>query len=304
MIELLVVIAIATIGVVYTSSTGEAESSATADKSAKDALNETEGQRGIGILGIDVVARKMRQMVGLPDGAVSAETLAEYRGDDDHVHTADAGADPAADPWDTARATGEWVDEGDNAAALDEDWGEGMGAGATNDWADHALQDEVIERARLAAQMDDPDETETVLQAVSEAAGEETDDMDDTDDLGDLGDMSAILSDVVAEDQPAEDTVEPEAPRSRNAAADPGMDTQDAPMVEDFDPEQDQILIGYRPGEAGNGRIGIMEDPLRPGSAAVTLGGRCVAVVLDGFGKVRAHHIELVCEEDDDVLAA
>ena len=83
MIELLVIIAIATIGVVYTSSTGEAESSAMAEKTAKDALNEAEGQSGIGILGIDVVARKMRRMVGLQEGAVGADTLAEYRGSDE-----------------------------------------------------------------------------------------------------------------------------------------------------------------------------------------------------------------------------
>jgi hypothetical protein len=82
------------------------------------------------------------------------------------------------------------------------------------------------------------------------------------------------------------------------------VDTENAPIVDEFDPSQDQILISYRPGEAGNGRIGILEDPLRPGSAAVTLGGRCVAVVLGGFGKVRAHHIDLVCEDCDDDMAA
>ena len=81
MIELLVVIAIAAIGVVYTSSTGEAENTEMAERTAQDVLSEAEGHTGIGILGIDVVARKMRKLVGLSDGAVSADTLAEYRGD-------------------------------------------------------------------------------------------------------------------------------------------------------------------------------------------------------------------------------
>ncbi len=61
MIELLVLITIATIGVVYTSSTGEAESKAMAEKTAKDALNEAEGQTGIGVLGIDVVPEAVAQ---------------------------------------------------------------------------------------------------------------------------------------------------------------------------------------------------------------------------------------------------
>ena len=268
MIELLVVIAIATIGVVYTSSTGEAESNVMADKSAKDALNEAEGQSGIGILGIDVVARKMRKVVGLREGAVSADTIAEYKADeddlvaeaDDGAMTRDDAADDRAEDWAEDEAFDDWDEEAELAAAAEEDWGDGLPA-------DHAAP---------------------VAEDYAEA--DDFDDLDETDDL----DADNWLRDA-AEDR---ETSRPAAVASAE------VDTENAPIVDEFDPSQDQILISYRPGEAGNGRIGILEDPLRPGSAAVTLGGRCVAVVIGGFGKVRAHHIDLVCEDRDDDMAA
>lgn len=269
MIELLVVIAIATIGVVYTSSTGEAESNVMADKSAKDALNEAEGQSGIGILGIDVVARKMRKVVGLRDGAVGADTLAEFRaeaeedfddtddGDDVVVAEADAIAEDEID--DAFDDTFDEVDE--DFAELDDDWEEpdeeaDLVAAAQEDWS-----------ARFDAMLSQDDET-----------------------TGPAPDSSAEEWDRDAEEDRA-----PARPTSSTGT----LVTWDAPVVDEFDPEHDEIQIGYAPGEAGNGRIGIVEDPLRPGWAAVTLGGRCVAVVQDGFGKVRAHHIDLVCVEDD-----
>lgn len=283
MIELLVVIAIATIGVVYTSSTGEAESNIMADKSAKDALNEAEGQSGIGILGIDVVARKMRKVVGLRAGAVSAASIAEFRAgrgkpkadmddedaemDDEYEGAYDmAGADhDDLDPRVTAQDEDEsdWADDWDEdaelAAAEEEDWGD--------DWADDDLSEHAVVTGSTAE------------------------------------DARPVARDYVAEAREAPvETWQRDAVEDRKAAAPAataGIDTAEAPIVDDFDPKHDQILIGYRPGEAGNGRIGIIEDPLRPGSAAVTLGGRCVAVVQDGFGKVRAHHIDLVCEEDN-----
>ncbi|OWU84560.1 hypothetical protein ATO6_12890 [Oceanicola sp. 22II-s10i] len=70
------------------------------------------------------------------------------------------------------------------------------------------------------------------------------------------------------------------------------------PVIEDFDPREDQIVIGYQQGEAGDGRIGIVEDPENPGDALVKLGGRVVAIVPGGFGKVRAHHIDLFVMEE------
>lgn len=266
MIELLVVIAIATIGVVYTSSTGEAESNVMADKSAKDALDEAEGQSGIGILGIDVVARKMRRVVGLREGAVSADTIAEYRAseDDDFDPYEDLADDDYAMAEDTVEAEDDWADDWDEeaelAAAMEEDWGDDL-----------------------------------VLDRVAEAARAPDLPMEASDDI-----RSEEIADDAPEHQPVSRDLSratpPAAPRAAGAL---DIDTSDAPIVDEFDPNHDQILIGYRPGEAGNGRIGIIEDPLRPGCAAVTLGGRCVAVVLGGFGKVRAHHIDLVCEEDD-----
>ena len=249
MIELLVLITIATIGVVYTSSTGEAESKAMAEKTAKDALNEAEGQTGIGVLGIDVVARKARDMLNLKNGAVSAASLAlkpvirdEDKAEDD---LGDAVAEDQSEVAETEAAPQPAKDDivAGSDMDMDDDWGA--------DWDD--------------------------------------DDWDANDE-----------EEVQAERH--EDAVREHAPLPKTAEI---PDTSNAPLVEDFDPEQDQIVIAYRPGEAGNGRIGIAEDPLRPGSACVTLGGRCVAVVVKGFGKVRAHHIELVCEEDgDDELAA
>ncbi|WP_136637418.1 hypothetical protein [Pseudooceanicola onchidii] len=297
MIELLVVIAIATIGVVYTSSTGEAESSAMADKSAKDALNEAEGQGGIGILGIDVVARKMRSVVGLRQGAVSADSIAEFRAGEDHDDLDDVEwADDVA------------IDEEDRAAAMAEDWGDSM---VFNEDAD---EDEVepglrkINHSALlrstgvkARNMADEDYLDAVVAEAEtwlrDADGELVDPEDGMQDDTLLGDVLAEIGDDV-EDEDYDNAPVQSAPAAAPAMAE--IDTEDAPIVDEFDPAQDQILIGYRPGEAGNGRIGIMEDPLRPGSAAVTLGGRCVAVVLGGFGKVRAHHIDLVCEDDED----
>ncbi|GGE21292.1 hypothetical protein GCM10011360_07390 [Primorskyibacter flagellatus] len=311
MIELLVIIAIATIGVVYTSSTGEAESSAMAEKTAKDALNEAEGQSGIGILGIDVVARKMRRMVGLQDGAVGADTLAEYRGSDEDEDqggepVALAGEDQFVFAGDRDARAGDADDDWDGEAyaeddAAEEDWDDADAIAAE---AEAGVSDEEWAEDDLAAEewdeddlddMDDPDMGEW-----AEADMDDADATDRDDDWAaaefDEGEWAEGDDDLMAGD--LDEDVAPEV------AARPAMDTEFAPLVDEFDPEQDQLVIGYRPGEAGNGRIGIIEDPLRPGSAAVTLGGRCVAVVLDGFGRVRAHHIELVCEEDDADLAA
>lgn len=245
MIELLVLITIATIGVVYTSSTGEAESKAMAEKTAKDALNEAEGQTGIGVLGIDVVARKARDMLTLKNGAVSAASLA---------------LKPVI------------RDEDKSEDDLDEAVAEDQSEVAETEAAPQPAKDDIVAGSDM--DMDD--------------------DWDDDDwDADDEEEVQAELQ---------KDAAREHAPLPKTAEI---PDTSNAPLVEDFDPEQDQIVIAYRPGEAGNGRIGIAEDPLRPGSACVTLGGRCVAVVVEGFGKVRAHHIELVCEEDgDDELAA
>lgn len=274
MIELIVLIAIATIGVIYTSSTGDAESTAMAEKTAKDALKEAEGQSGIGILGIDVVARKMRRMVGLSDAAVTADTLAEYRGAAEAAAARGGAPRPVPESiqdafvfvGDDGPDTGNWADDDGNG-----DWDE--------EWDDAAMQD-------------------LVARVVAEPVDEDADDMtDDADDAAE--DAVAAMSAAAAQDAAPEPQVAPE-PAARPAAA---IDTQDAPLVEEFDPEQDILQIGYAPGQAGNGRIGIAEDPLRPGAAAVTLGGRCVAVVLNGYGKVRAHHIDLVCEDDADMAA-
>lgn len=268
MIELLVLIAIATIGVIYTSSTGEAESTAMAEKTAKEALNEAEGTTGIGILGIDVVARKMRDLVGRSGGAaVTADTLAEYRGAEYREALADddMAGDDLADMDDAPVA----ARQPDHAPRLEDEWDRDDALDEEgDDWSDAAMAREKWDDSWSRPEDDDLD-----------------DDLD-PDLRGDLDDGARLASAADRAPTPA-----PKVP--------PVLDTADAPIVDEFDPEQDELQIGYRPGEAGNGRIGIAEDPLRPGAAAVTLGGRCVAVVLGGYGKVRAHHIDLICEEGD-----
>ncbi|WP_407496154.1 hypothetical protein [Pseudooceanicola sp. MF1-13] len=303
MIELLVLIAIATIGVIYTSSTGEAESTAMAEKTAKEALNEAEGSTGIGILGIDVVARKMRDLVGKSDGAaVTADTLAEFRGvsaddaDDIDAEDDDQEGEPRSaleEMWDEDEEGDDWSD----AAAAEEDWDEDEEG---DDWSDPAkiakaredlareelAREEAAREKLLREKMAQEDEAR-----LDEDWSSAVDDGDDEDDLMEAPQPA----------QPAAERVAAKAPEAPKVP--PVLDTADAPIVEDFDPEYDELQIGYCPGEAGNGRIGIAEDPLRPGSAAVTLGGRCVAVVLNGYGKVRAHHIDLICQEEDDMAA-
>mgnify|MGYP003148469862 FL=1 len=346
MIELLVVIAIAAIGVVYTSSTGEAENTEMAERTAQDVLSEAEGHTGIGILGIDVVARKMRKLVGLSDGAVSADTLAEYRGDaeddffDDLAQEVGSiegddlgdaeGWDAAAEAWDDVEAAdfgdnatrGEWdmLDEADEIAT----WARAVGQAAARDSdseygsdgeafdPDHLVDDHSGPEHSDNDAMDDDamDDISAIQAAMVEAEAEAYDDAeyDAGYDEGEFAEADTAFG--TDEGDIAESVTETSAPEQaeRNAPArstsTPGIaETRDAPLVDEFDPEQDQILIAYRPGEAGNGRIGITEDPLRPGSAAVTLGGRCVAVVLGGYGVVGAQHIELVCEDDEAIAA-
>ncbi|EAQ04560.1 hypothetical protein OB2597_04740 [Pseudooceanicola batsensis HTCC2597] len=335
MIELLVLITIATIGVIYTSSTGEAESKAMAEKTAKDALNDAEGQSGIGILGIDVVARKMRRMVGLAEDAVGADTLASFRGSAEDLDAPeplqsrrdrDAGDTFAEDDREVTPVSADTADA--FVWATDEDEPEAEGP----------HDDEELQGDADLMSEDDQRDQELVMGILAEIDmaddenlhGEAADDIEDSfvdaDGGADVGladdaareeeweedwdDVRAALATDTLTEEPAAETSAPTtapttapAPAVETPAAAAGLDTRDAPTVEDFDPEQDQLLIAYRPGEAGNGRIGIAEDPLRPGSAAVTLGGRCVAVVLGGFGTVRAHHIELVCEDEVDLAA-
>lgn len=311
MIELLVLIIIATIGVVYTSSTGDAESTAMAEKTAKDALNEAEGQTGIGILGIDVVARKMRNIVGRSGGAVTADTLAEYRG---------AEADDFQDPKTAAPVKG--ADEDAFVFSQEKSHMPVAAAPAVSAKTSGSKGlDDLPARTQVNQAGSDGafhGQAAADLDAFSDDTADLADDWDDDlDDVEDWDDAAAAQSydnafagPAVKEPAPTpEKAAKAQAQSAAKPAAKPApksaqvLDTADAPMVDEFDPNLDQILIGYRPGEAGNGRIGIAEDPLRPGSAAVTLGGRCVAVVLDGFGKVRAHHIDLVCEEDEDIAA-
>lgn len=77
-----------------------------------------------------------------------------------------------------------------------------------------------------------------------------------------------------------------------------------APVIQDFDPARDQIVLEYRPEDAGNGRVGIITDDRHPGAALITLGGKVVAIVEGGEGQVTAAHVELVPEEPRGSTAA
>jgi hypothetical protein len=298
MIELLVLIIIATIGVFFTSTTGEAESNKMAQKTAKDALREAEGQHGIGILGIDVVARKARAMWSRDDDdqedhAIPADALATNLDDEDEER--EEMPDAIAQAFDQVGAAQDDFDD-----------------------FDAHLTARVQDRVRAY------EEDNASAPVTATVAEDEWD--DDEDDWDDDGFAQAGLSDLVGDDlssraqddttkaaydewhedarQDAHGRAAAASRRSGRAAADkPVIDTANAPVVEDFDPGEEQLVIGYRPGEAGNGRIGIVPDPLREGAAAVTLGGRCVAVVLNGLGTLKAHHVDLVCEDDGDMAA-
>ncbi|MGI3168280.1 hypothetical protein ACRARG_03950 [Pseudooceanicola sp. C21-150M6] len=277
MIELLVVIAIATIGVVYTSSTGEEESRAMAEKTAKDALNEAEDQSGLGVLGIDVVARKAKAILRLKDGKVSASVLAQR---------------PRRAPKSEEQAASAAEPDPEELKPL-QDLSKGRRNALRN--ASPAAQDPVAPDAQVeddhVANAEDltPEPVIAAAEAAAPAAAAEES----------RPPATAPAAAHHEEASPAPVRPRRTGPSAPSAARTAALDTSKAPVVEEFDPELDEIVIGYRPGEAGNGRIGIMEDPQRPGSAAVTLGGRCVAVVLGAHGKVMAHHIELVCEEGD-----
>lgn len=304
MIELLVLIIIATIGVFFTSTTGEAESNKMAQKTAKDALREAEGQHGIGILGIDVVARKARAMWARDDEdqddhAIPADALATNLDDEDEereempdaIAQAFDQVGAAQDDFDefdahlTARVQDRvraYEEEGGSAPASGPASGPGSASVAEDDWD----EDE-----------DDWDEDGFAEAGLSDLVG---------DDLSPRAqdDTTQAAYDEWQEDARQDAHSPAAARRSGRVAADkPVIDTANAPVVEDFDPGEEQLVIGYRPGEAGNGRIGIVPDPLREGAAAVTLGGRCVAVVLNGLGTLKAHHVDLVCEDDGDMAA-
>ncbi|MCA0921535.1 hypothetical protein [Pseudooceanicola nanhaiensis] len=76
-----------------------------------------------------------------------------------------------------------------------------------------------------------------------------------------------------------------------------------AAVIEDFNPEEDRIVVGYDP-EDGAARIEFQEDPDRLGDVRVLLNGAIVAIVPEGLGRVSLRHIELVPFNEMDVDAA
>ncbi|MBY6089766.1 hypothetical protein ACX9MO_18140 [Pseudooceanicola sp. 502str34] len=74
----------------------------------------------------------------------------------------------------------------------------------------------------------------------------------------------------------------------------------DVAIIEDFNPDEDRIVVGYDP-EAGNARIHFQEDPDCLGDVRVLMNDVVVAVVPDGLGRVGLRHIELVPFDEMDV---
>lgn len=328
MLELLIVFGLASIGVFFTSTSNDPET-AKNNRHTHDGYGfdeEEEQGGGIGILGIDV-ARKVRsrrrkksEPMKVPEplhesagrapktaamlaasgpGAplVSGDSLGEEVDDeclgsvrsvlagDADLHDVDTldGTAPARDG-----LSENWDHEEDGSDADDGLLDDHMAGQGMADAEEDALRTRAMLRARAATQDDDFDEdfddgddlddeafvtredglSGYEAEAEAERMEAALDDWDDDDDLADLG-----------------------APMTTNEMDGP-------PVIDDFDPAEDQIVIGYRPGEAGDGRIGISEDPESPGTARVTLGGRVVAVVHGGYGKVHARHIELVMVDE------
>lgn len=298
MIELLIVIALATIGIHFTTTTPESmERTHVDDDQYDDESHEDEG--GIGILGIDI-GRKMKHVRKARIAA--RERVAMLR------RPAETAPDPApvvseADTDAAIRSvlTGaEWEEGGADTAPVgpesydeDEEIADPLpplvarAEVAEPVVEEDALPEEIDDLAEAESEHEPADAFEFVAMATPEPVSVAKPDPGEEDD--DSAFNAAISAAIRAEfeEQEADRVAATRAPQGR------AMDRSGPPVIEEFDPDEDQIVIGYRAEEAGDGRIGITEDPTWPGTARVTLGGKVVALVPGGYGLVQAYHIEL-----------
>ncbi|MGR3454958.1 hypothetical protein [Pseudooceanicola sp.] len=313
MIELLIVVALATIGIYFTTTTPESMERTHVDDDQYEAgAQEDEG--GIGILGIDV-GRKMKHVRRARVAA--RERVAMLRRTATPAETDAVPEAPTAA--DTDRAirsvlTGaDWGEGGESTAPMNADVYEG-------DDDDDRLTPILPRTARVSQEPAQAeagwDETPEIAEAEDEADDFDELDMPAGEPLCHEPEADAVTAPVAAGDAPEDEDsafnaaisaairaelAEQDSYRDAARTAPEPARTQDLsgpPVIEDFDPDEDQIVIGYHPEEAGDGRIGITEDPAWPGTARVTLGGKVVALVPGGYGLVQAYHIELRLRDD------
>lgn len=80
--------------------------------------------------------------------------------------------------------------------------------------------------------------------------------------------------------------------------------TAEVPVIRDFDPRLDRIVLECGPGKMGDAAPGVGRDPARPGAAMITLDDRLVAVVEGADGLVTPAHVEIVREEPGKAAVA
>lgn len=268
MLELISVVALAAIGVAFTSYQGERDSSAVARGSALEDADEQ--IQSVGIFGHDV-GRRLR------------DRIRQIGGQEETSGTASAEAADEADGL-AARLSATLDRHGDRSGDRDR-----LAEDRVAD-KEFSLSPERTEALIAEAMQDDEAIDPELLSAEAPALGEDG--------------FEAPLEEAWASslDAPQPAAAEAAAPEFAARSALAGLET--APVISDFDPARDQIVLEYRPEDAGSGRVGIVTDDSRPGAALITLGGRVVAVVDGGAGKVSAKHVELVQEAPRGKTAA
>ncbi|WP_375691534.1 hypothetical protein [Pseudooceanicola sp. LIPI14-2-Ac024] len=274
MIELLVIFVLATIGIYFTTMTPESmDRSRGDDDYAEDGAQDDDG--GIGILGVDV-GRNVKTVRRAGAAARDRIALLQRRPIKAKRQAEEAAVSPVAAP-------------------------EPLAAEAS---VDDAVRSLLIEDGAELSAAPEPAEAEENL-FVPDSAAEDLPPLKPAEPEPEAAPVVAEAPAPAEEPrrQAARDAALSAAIRAemaeheRNRTAPPEL-YQGPPVIEDFDPDEDQIVIGYYRGEAGDGRIAITEDPTSPGTARVTLGGKVVALVPFGYGLVQRHHVEMRLLED------
>ncbi|MGR3322385.1 MAG: hypothetical protein ACU0DK_10680 [Pseudooceanicola sp.] len=278
MIELLIVIALATIGVYFTTTT-EAFSRARSHDDDYESDGEDEG--GIGILGVDIArkvvgrgkSRRVAPPADSPIAVYEAEIAPKYKAAQSDPEAARLAAQQESMVDAAVRSVMKEFDLGGERAYSAETEAED-----DTDARDEAEHEPEAAPEAVMAEADAPDAAP--VQDDAPAFDEEDEAADD-----------AIAAAIRAEMEERRADAESEAAEAARPASRARRDSP--PIIEDFDPDEDRIVVGYYRDEAGDGRIGISEDPVHPGTARIMVGGRVAALVPGGYGFVQAHHVEL-----------
>lgn len=283
MIELLVVIALATIGVYFTTTSAESMDRPQVDDDQYD-LEAPEDEGGIGILGIDV-GRRVKSV--RKAGAAARQRVAAIRG----IGSARREPEPEVSVDDAIRSVMGSTDgplrrRSDEVVQAPE-------VAAVEAREPVTARDETPEPVAAEDTHDRPEEPAPAMPEVAETAMPAPAPQPELDPEDDDTDFDAAIGAAIRAEMAEQESYRTGARTAAGASGHSRRPQPEVPVVEDFDPDEDQIVIGYRRGEAGDGRIGISEDPTSPGTARVTLGGKVVALVPGGYGLVQAYHIEL-----------